>query len=68
MYVSPKDYAEKWSISVSTVQRMIKAGRLKAFKIGRFVRIDADALIEDAEEIKPIPHINVKQRLRGVLD
>lgn len=67
MYLSPAAYAEKWSISVATVYRAIRSGRLEAYKIGRLVRIDADALIEDVEETKPIPQVSMKQRLRSVL-
>ncbi len=39
------DYAKKWSISTSTVRQAIREKRLKATRIGRAVRIAADATI-----------------------
>lgn len=68
MYLSPKDYAAKWNISVDTVRRAIRAGRLKAYRIGRLIRIEADAVIENTEEEHAyVPQMTVKERLRGIL-
>lgn len=68
MYLSPAAYAEKWSISVATVYRAIRSGRLEAYKIGRLIRIEADAVIENTEEEHAyVPQMTVKERLRGIL-
>lgn len=43
--VTPADYAKRWSISVSTVRAAIREGRLPFERVGRAVRIDAEARI-----------------------
>ena len=68
MYISIKAYADKWNVSTDTVRRWIKSGKLKALKIGRLIRIDENALVGEPEEVETIPHISIKQRLRGVLE
>lgn len=41
---SMDELAERWGVSIRTVQRLIKSGALRAIPIGRLVRIsDADA-------------------------
>lgn len=44
-YVTVNDYARQRSISTSTVRAAIRDGRLAAMRIGRSVRISADAEI-----------------------
>lgn len=68
MFISISDYAKKWNVSTNTVRRWIKSGRLKAYKIGKLVRIPEDEIVQEVEEYTPIPHINMKQRLRGILE
>ena len=38
-------YAKMWSLSVSTVRRAIRDGRLPATKVGRGIRVAADSAI-----------------------
>ena len=50
-YVPVKAIAERFGVSVSTVYRLIQSGRLRAVKIGRAVRVPADA-VNELERIK----------------
>jgi excisionase family DNA binding protein len=42
--VSREEFCKMWSLSLSTVGRMIKAGTIPAYKIGRLWRIPLDAI------------------------
>ena len=46
--ITVQEYAATRSVSVSTVRTAIRAGRLKATRIGRAVRVSADAEIARA--------------------
>lgn len=39
-FYTAQDLAEKLSVNIMTIYRYIKAGRLKAYKIGKEFRID----------------------------
>ena len=39
-FYTAQDLAEKLGVNIMTIYRYIKAGRLKAYKIGRDFRID----------------------------
>jgi excisionase family DNA binding protein len=41
-YLSPRHVAEQYGIHCSTVYRRIKKGDLAAYRIGRYIRLDAD--------------------------
>ena len=43
--VSIRDAAEYYRVSQQTVRRMIKAGKLKVYRVGRQIRIDQDDLV-----------------------
>jgi putative molybdopterin biosynthesis protein len=40
-FYTPQELADKLRVNVMTIYRYIKAGRLKAYKIGKEFRIDA---------------------------
>ncbi len=40
-FYKAEDLAEKLDVNIMTIYRYIKAGRLKAYKIGKEFRIDA---------------------------
>ena len=42
--VSIRDAADYYQVSQQTVRRMIKAGKLKVYRVGRQIRIDQDDL------------------------
>jgi excisionase family DNA binding protein len=47
------ELAERWGVSTRTVQRQIKSGALRAYRIGRLVRIspaDADDFLKRNRE------------------
>lgn len=41
-FYKAEDLAEKLDVNIMTIYRYIKAGRLKAYKIGKEYRIDKD--------------------------
>lgn len=41
-FYKAEDLAEKLEVNIMTIYRYIKAGRLKAYKIGKEFRIDKD--------------------------
>ena len=43
--VSIRDAADYYQVSQQTVRRMIKAGRLKVYRVGLQIRIDPDDLV-----------------------
>ena len=43
--VSIRDAADYYQVSQQTVRRMIKAGKLKVYRVGRQIRIDQDDLV-----------------------
>lgn len=44
--LTTKQIASRWLVSVETVERRIRSGQLPALKLGRCVRVSADALAE----------------------
>jgi putative molybdopterin biosynthesis protein len=48
------DLADKLSVNVMTIYRYIKAGKLKAYKIGREFRIDKEEFEAFLERVKTI--------------
>ena len=66
VYITVKNYAQKHSISRSTVKAAIKDGRLPVTRIGRSVRILASALIRprdrSAEELDEVT-LKVERKL-----
>ena len=44
--LTTKQIASRWLVSVETVERRIRSGQLPALKLGRCVRVRADALAE----------------------
>lgn len=44
--VTVADYAKQWSLSQSTVREAIREGRLAVERVGRAVRVPADAKID----------------------
>ena len=44
--VSIRDAAEYYRVSQQAVRRMIKAGKLKIYRVGRQIRIDKDDLVD----------------------
>lgn len=38
--------AERWGCSAETVRRLLKAGRLRGFRVGRKFRIPASAVVD----------------------
>jgi excisionase family DNA binding protein len=43
--LSVRDAADYYQVSQQTVRRMIKAGKLKIYRVGRQIRIDQDDLV-----------------------
>ena len=43
--LSVKDAAEYYHVSEQTVRRLIKAGKLKTYRVGRQIRIDLSDLV-----------------------
>ena len=43
-YVPVKTVAERFNVSPSTIYRLIKSGGLDAIRVGRTVRVPADAV------------------------
>ena len=52
--LSVRDAADYYRVSQQTVRRLIKAGKLKTYRVGRQIRIDQTDLIAHitAEELK----------------
>ena len=42
--VSPREAAERLSVATITIRRLIDAGHLPAYKVGKAVRIPVDAI------------------------
>ena len=43
-YLTPYELADELSVSLTTVYKLLRAGRLPGFKVGRVWRIPRDAL------------------------
>lgn len=43
---TPDQLAERWNCCANTVRKTILEGQLKAFRVGRLLRIPADAVLE----------------------
>ena len=43
-YFTVKELAERWNLCPDTVRRMVRRGQLKAYVIGRSVRVSPEAL------------------------
>jgi excisionase family DNA binding protein len=48
--LSPEEYAQRHAVSRVTVYRLIKAGKLEYFMIGRSIRIPVGAIPTQQEE------------------
>ncbi len=44
--VTPDMLADRWQCSAETIRQMVKAGRLRGFRVGRMIRIPWDAVEE----------------------
>lgn len=52
-YVRQEDAAERWSVSVDTIRRLIRDGKLTGYRLnGRIIRVD---LAEVDAAFRPIP-------------
>jgi excisionase family DNA binding protein len=47
--LTPKELAEIWGVSARTVNRLCKAGKLRAVPLGNLFRIPPDAVLEYEE-------------------
>lgn len=53
-FYKAEDLAEKLDVNIMTIYRYIKAGRLKAYKIGKEFRIDKKEFQNFLEKVKTI--------------
>ena len=44
--LTPEMLAERWMVSAETVRQLVKRGELRGFRVGRMIRIPADAVEE----------------------
>jgi excisionase family DNA binding protein len=44
-FLSVREAAEKLSCSRQTVRAMIRRGAVRAFRVGRFVRVDSESIL-----------------------
>lgn len=51
-FYKAEDLAEKLSVNIMTIYRYIKAGKLKAYKIGKEFRIDKTEFIKFLNSVK----------------
>lgn len=51
-FYKAEDLAEKLSVNIMTIYRYIKAGKLKAYKIGKEFRIDKNEFIKFLNSVK----------------
>lgn len=51
-FYKAEELAEKLEVNIMTIYRYIKAGRLKAYKIGKEFRIDRDEFQNFLESVK----------------
>lgn len=51
-FYTAKELAEKLRVNIMTIYRYIKAGRLKAYKIGKDFRIDKDEFNKFLNKVK----------------
>jgi len=51
-FYKAEDLAEKLDVNIMTIYRYIKAGRLKAYKIGKEYRIDKNEFESFLEKVK----------------
>ena len=51
-YYLAQELADKLRVNIMTIYRYIKAGKLKAYKIGREFRIDKNEFNKFLEEVK----------------
>jgi excisionase family DNA binding protein len=49
--------AERWQVSIETVERRIRSGQLPALKIGRNIRVCPDTLIKYEKSRNILPSI-----------
>lgn len=63
-HVTVAEYAKRWSLSTSTVRAAIRDGRLPVKRIGRAVRVDADAEITARSATKRVDK-TLMRLLRG---
>lgn len=53
-YISPSDLRERWGFHTESIRRMIRAGRLPAYRFGRRLRV----LLADVESYEAAQRIN----------
>ena len=46
---TPETLAEQWDVSSATVRNLVRAGQIRAFRIGRQIRIRPEAVTEYEE-------------------
>ena len=51
-FYTAKNLAEKLEVNIMTIYRYIKAGRLKAYKIGKEFRIDKNEFNKFLDKVK----------------
>ena len=51
-FYKAEDLAKKLDVNIMTIYRYIKAGKLKAYKIGKEFRIDKDEFERFLDEVK----------------
>lgn len=64
-HLTVAEYAFRWSLSETTVRAAVRDGRLAHERIGRAVRIPADARIARRERASGAPRDRARLRLLG---
>ncbi len=54
---SPETLGERWGCSPDKVRRMYRSGEIKGFKLGKLIRIPADAVERFECQTTELPHI-----------
>jgi excisionase family DNA binding protein len=73
MVVTQREAAKRLGVSLSTIQRRVKAGELPSVRFGKYVRVDHGALrplgaddvarlARDARSLTLLPAVNEPQR------
>jgi len=50
--ITPQDAAERLSLNVRTIYRLLESGQIRGFRVGRVWRIPVDALREYMDEAR----------------
>lgn len=67
-FLSLEEVAKMLDVSERTVAREVKAGRLRAFKIGRMLRFKPEAIEEYAKNQEVGPDNPAEENVEGKLD